>query len=308
MILEKNLYIMKNVLKNAKTKGIKLVDNNSRTNGFAVVDQEGKNLGEVRVFMNVNWQNDLVAILEKVPQSKTETTKKEKKWKEPKVAPKEKVKKPNVEAQKSIDESAKRLREMTGWKDEKPKFTSNDDLFTDFDFNKKPKVKVNEEYYKNRWLEEYKKWVKLYDQKKYTEAVKAFDEAIRLSPSADAQYNKWLALYNLGKINNESATFDEAVKAFDEAIKLNPKNALYHFYKWATLYAKSDYKQAVSAYDEVIKLDVNNVNAYYNKWLSLYYLGKYSEASKVFDSAIRLNPDNMDYLEWKMKCLKLIKK
>ena len=60
------------VLKNAKEKGIKLVDDNSRSNGFNVVDRTGKNLGGVRVYLNINWQKDLVVILEK--SSKQEIT------------------------------------------------------------------------------------------------------------------------------------------------------------------------------------------------------------------------------------------
>ena len=55
------------------------------------------------------------------------------------------------------------------------------------------------------------------DQGKYDEAIKAYDEAIRLDPKyADAWNNKGTALNNQGK-------YDEAIKAYDEAIRLDPK-------------------------------------------------------------------------------------
>ena len=53
------------ILREAQADGISLVDNNSRTNGFYITDGGGETIGEVRVFLNPNWQNDLIAILKK---------------------------------------------------------------------------------------------------------------------------------------------------------------------------------------------------------------------------------------------------
>ena len=63
------------------------------------------------------------------------------------------------------------------------------------------------------------KGIALYSQGKYNEAIKAYDEAIKLDPKyAMAWNNKGLALNSQGKYN-------EAIKAYDEAIKLDPKYA-----------------------------------------------------------------------------------
>ena len=60
------------------------------------------------------------------------------------------------------------------------------------------------------------KGVALSNQGNYNEAIKAFDEAIKLDPqNAKAWDYKGVALNALGK-------YDEAVKAFDEAIRLDP--------------------------------------------------------------------------------------
>ena len=54
---------------------------------------------------------------------------------------------------------------------------------------------------------------------KFEEAIKAYDEAIRLDPKlAIAWYNKGVALGDLGK-------YDEAIEAYDEAIRLDPNYA-----------------------------------------------------------------------------------
>ena len=56
-------------------------------------------------------------------------------------------------------------------------------------------------------------------QGKYDEAIKAYDEAIRLDPNlAMAWSNKGNALTGQGK-------YDEAMKAYDEAIRLDPNLA-----------------------------------------------------------------------------------
>jgi len=63
------------------------------------------------------------------------------------------------------------------------------------------------------------KGVDLYDQGNYDEAIKCYDEAIKLNPQyAEAWSSKGNALVNQGD-------YDEAIKCYDEAIKLNPQYA-----------------------------------------------------------------------------------
>jgi tetratricopeptide (TPR) repeat protein len=120
---------------------------------------------------------------------------------------------------------------------------------------------------------------------KHDEAIKAYDDAIRLNPNdASAWNNKGTALYTQGK-------YDDAIKAFDEAIRLNPKYADAWNNKGTALCKLSKYDDAVKAYDEAIRLGPNYANAWYNKGLALKDQGKHEDAIKAWDEAIiRLNP------------------
>jgi len=58
----------------------------------------------------------------------------------------------------------------------------------------------------------------LFEQKKYDEAIRCFNEAIKLNPSYELAWNnKGTALYMLKR-------YKEAIKCFDEVLKINPNN------------------------------------------------------------------------------------
>jgi tetratricopeptide (TPR) repeat protein len=120
------------------------------------------------------------------------------------------------------------------------------------------------------------------------EAIKAYDEAIRLDPKLVAAWN------NKGYVLSGQGKHDEGLNAFDEAIRLDPNSVAAWFNKGVSLYSQTKYEEAIKAYDETIRLDPSSSlawSAWHNKGVALNDQDKYDEAIKAFDEAIRLDPN-----------------
>ncbi len=122
----------------------------------------------------------------------------------------------------------------------------------------------------------FNKGLALYDQGKYDDAIKCFDETVKLDPNyADAWLGKAIALDDLGK-------YDEAILAYDEAISLDPNNARAWNNKGVALGKQGNTDEAVEAFDEAIRLDPNYAAARNNKGAVLEALERDTEASTAF--------------------------
>jgi Flp pilus assembly protein TadD len=83
---------------------------------------------------------------------------------------------------------------------------------------------------------------------------------------------KGIALGNQGK-------YDEAIKCFNDAIRLDPKNVDAWNNKGVTLVIQGKYDEALKAFDEAIRIDPNLVGAWNNKGVVLDALGRTAEAN-----------------------------
>jgi tetratricopeptide (TPR) repeat protein len=125
----------------------------------------------------------------------------------------------------------------------------------------------------------------LSSQGKYDEAIKAYDEAIRIDPKSFAAWT------NKGDALNAQGKYDEAIKTYDEAIKLDPNIAIAWNNKGTALSNQGNYDEAIKAIDEAIRLDPKSAMAWNNKGTALSNQGNYDEAIKAIDVAIRLDPN-----------------
>ncbi len=124
---------------------------------------------------------------------------------------------------------------------------------------------------------------RLFDQKQYEEALKAYEEALRFDPRYVAAYNeKGNTLLSLNR-------FEEALKAYEEEIRLDPKYVYGHNGKGLALKGLGRYAEALREYEDAIKVDPRYVSTYLNKGDALLYLKRYEEALKAYEEAIQLD-------------------
>jgi len=102
---------------------------------------------------------------------------------------------------------------------------------------------------------------KLYNEKKYNEAISKYDAAAKIKPEKrDAQFNKADALYNTEKYEDAANLFQGLAEQYNE---IDKKSAAYHNLGNSFLKQKK-YEDAVKAYKNALKNKSNDEDTRYN--------------------------------------------
>jgi protein O-mannosyl-transferase len=117
------------------------------------------------------------------------------------------------------------------------------------------------------------------------EAIRQFQEAIRLKPDDAEAHN------NLGNALGERAQTDEAITQYQEAIRLKPDFAEAHFSLGTALGRKGQTDEAIRQFQETIRLKPDDAEARNNLGIALGMKGQIDEAIRQFQEIIRLKPD-----------------
>jgi len=106
----------------------------------------------------------------------------------------------------------------------------------------------------------------------------------------EALYHKANCVYRLGRPA-------DAIKAFDEAIRINPKRAVFHNDKGCTLAEMHRYDDAIECFDAAIELNPHYPIARKNKSMALLEKGRdlfdegdYLEARSLFSKSAEIDP------------------
>lgn len=157
------------------------------------------------------------------------------------------------------------------------------------------------------------------DSKRYEEAAKDLDEALRIDPSyIDAQYERIRLLYEmdkdaeavaaalvfteanpdhanafalLGSILEKSGRYEESIPAFDKAIELDTENGLFHTQRGLAHYFAGRPEPALADLLTAQKLSGSNQVTHFN--LALVYAelpGQTKEAFRLFERAFKKDP------------------
>jgi len=144
---------------------------------------------------------------------------------------------------------------------------------------------IRAEINKNDAKKHFDEGARLYNLKKYLEAIEEFDIALVIDPNyKDAHYNKGNALDNLGR-------YEEAIKEFDKALAIDPNYEVAHNNKGYALNNLGRYEEAIKELDKALAIDPNDEVAHNNKGYALYNLGRYEEAIKEYDKALAIDPN-----------------
>lgn len=82
-------------------------------------------------------------------------------------------------------------------------------------------------------------------------AISYFDKALTIKKKDYILAGKWDCLGSIGKDK-------EAIKCFDEALRLNRKNSLTYSSKWYSLMGLKKYKEALKCLNTALELNPNN--------------------------------------------------
>ncbi|HCP99195.1 MAG TPA: hypothetical protein DIT99_00165, partial [Candidatus Latescibacteria bacterium] len=89
--------------------------------------------------------------------------------------------------------------------------------------------------------------------------------------------------------------YDEALMAYQEAQADEPDNPSLHYNIGNTLYQREKYPEAIQAYKKALNSEkpLNN-QAYYNLGNSLYRLGQLKESIEAYKRGLRIQSDDTD--------------
>ena len=122
----------------------------------------------------------------------------------------------------------------------------------------------------------------LYDQKRYDEALEAYEKALALDPEFAYPWN------GKGVVLFDQKRYDEALTAYDKSIALDPEYAYPWHGKGIVLREQNRYDEALAAYEKAIAIDPEYASPCYGLGLLHWQQGRPREAAEAFSRAIEL--------------------
>lgn len=136
---------------------------------------------------------------------------------------------------------------------------------------------------------------KFYRNDEDTQAVEAFQQALKLDPElAEAHFRLGLTYDALGREQEAEAAYKKAVEAYKKYLSINGNNddAEAHYNLGQTYAGLHLYSEAVREYRQATRLKPDDAAIHYDLGLALMRLAQYDEASRAFAKSLELDPEN----------------
>lgn len=98
------------------------------------------------------------------------------------------------------------------------------------------------------------------------------------------------AFFYRGRALADNSQFDQAIRDFDQAIRLDPGFPDAFNFRGVALAGEGQFARAIPDFDEAIHLDANYAAAIYNRGLAAQNLGRTDEAARYFEKAKQVGP------------------
>ena len=133
----------------------------------------------------------------------------------------------------------------------------------------------------------YEAWAKKKsDSKSYEEAIKGFDEAIKLYPHAE--FYRYLG--NAKVISR----YQEAIQDYTDAIRLIPDHAIAYYYRGDAKQQTGDYAEAIEDFDKALQLNPDYADAYLKRGVAKVSMSEpdYVGAIQDYTEGINQHPED----------------
>lgn len=132
----------------------------------------------------------------------------------------------------------------------------------------------------------------LYRDDQDTEAVAAFEQAVKLDPDlAEAHFRLALGYEALDKREEAESQYKKAVEAYKKHLDGNPDDAEAHYNLGQTYANLGQYSEAIREYRQATRLKTDDPDIYYDLGLAHTKLAQYDAAAAAFSKSLEIDPE-----------------
>lgn len=132
----------------------------------------------------------------------------------------------------------------------------------------------------------------LYRDDQDTEAVAAFQQAVKLDPDlAEAHFRLALGYEALNKREDAESEYKKAVNAYKKHLDDNPDDAEAHYNLGQSYANLGNYSEAIREYRQATKLKTDDPDMFYDLGVAHTKLAQYDAAAAAFSKSLEIDPD-----------------
>jgi len=132
----------------------------------------------------------------------------------------------------------------------------------------------------------------LYRDDQDTDAVVAFEQAVKLDPDlAEAHFRLGLGYEALQKREQAESQYKKAVEAYKKYLDANPDDAEAHYNLGQTYANLEQFSEAIREYRQATKLKADDPDMYFDLGMAHTKLAQYEPAAAAFSKALEIDPD-----------------